>query len=295
MTRIHAITFFLLAILLCSASSASAQSDRERARTLFDEAASCYDLGRYDCALDKWQQVYELTEVPSILYNLGNTQERLGNLEEAVELLQQYRPHVDGAQLDVLDSRIINLQERVALQNQAAAAEEAEQARIAAQIRERETESARLQEEREALEQERARLEAELIRAEQAAEAERAPAGLVAARWTTLAIGVGGVATGLAFQVKRSSLQSDLESECGGPNGMFCPLSAQDDVDSYENAKTGVIVGYSVGAAALTASLVTFLLKGNRDRSDDASGADVSFSPTWYANGGGGFQLRTNF
>lgn len=295
MTKIYAITIFLLATLLCSATTASAQSDRERARTLFNEAASCYDLGRYDCALEKWAEVYELTEVPSILYNLGNTQERLGNLEQAVVLLQQYRPHVDGAQLDVLDSRILNLQERVALQNQAAAAEEAEQARIAAQIREREVDSARLQEEREELERERARLEEELVRAEQAAEARRAPAGLRAARWTTLAIGVGGVATGLVFQVKRASLKSDLEAECGGANGVFCPLSAQEDVDSYSSSKTGVIVGYSVGAVALTTSLVTFLLKGNRDRPEDSSGPDLSFSPTWYANGGGGFQLRTNF
>jgi tetratricopeptide (TPR) repeat protein len=281
-----------LCLLFSAAAFAQSDSERERARTLYDEAAECYDLGRYDCALEKWQEVYDLTEVPSVLYNLGNTHERLGNLEEAVERLQQYRPHAREGQTQVLDSRIANLQERLELRRQAEAAQEAEREQIEEQIREREQEAERLAEEREELEQERARLIQELERAE---EARRAPAGLRAARWTTLGIGVAGVATGVGFQIRRASLKSDLENACSSEGGTFCPDSVSDDVDSYDSAKIGVISGYAVGGAALTASLITFLVNPNRDATTDQSSADVSFAPTWYAGGGGGFQLSADF
>lgn len=287
--------------LLCLAGSATAfaelsEEEREQARALYEEAADCYNLGQYNCALDKWTEVYEISEEPAILYNLGNTQERLGNLGASLELLQDYREHAPLQQLPVLDSRIENLQTRIAEQDALEDERRANQERLEREAAERAREAELEAERARQLEERQEELSRELQEAQQAA-GNRAPKGLRITRWSLLGVGIAGVVTGAGVQIYRSGLQGDLEDTCGrAGSDWLCPTTANSDLSSFENAKTGVVVGYTVGAAALTGALVTFLINPNRDSAASDSGeAAWNISPTFDTRGGAGVQFDARF
>lgn len=74
------------------APSARAQDDARlaRAEQAFIRASTAYARGDYRGARQGFTEAYELTENPSIRYNLGLVEERVGNLELAAEHYRAY-------------------------------------------------------------------------------------------------------------------------------------------------------------------------------------------------------------
>ena len=81
-----------LALTLSSSALAQAPSaDTARAKELFDNGALLYDEGNYQAAILAFQESYNLSKAPVLLYNIANGYERLGDLKAARDTLNTYR------------------------------------------------------------------------------------------------------------------------------------------------------------------------------------------------------------
>jgi hypothetical protein len=94
--------------------------------------------------------------------------------------------------------------------------------------------------------------------------------GLLAAGIITGAVGVGGVVTGLVFNLKANSIADELETKVGA----YSP-SKLDDQKSY---KTLAWIGYGVGGACLVAGAALVAVGAARPKS--AASAEVALVPS---------------
>ena len=99
------------------------EDDDERAKALYDEGTRLYEAGQYEEAVEVFQIAYGLSERPLLLFNLAHALERLGRWEEARDALQQYRAVAPESDWETLDSRIRELDERIAARPTAAESE----------------------------------------------------------------------------------------------------------------------------------------------------------------------------
>ena len=89
----------LMAVALCvtavsfsvAPSSASAQTTADdEARALFEAGRLAFSRGRYEQALGNFQEAYELSQRPALLYNIGTTFDRLRRDQEAIDAFEQF-------------------------------------------------------------------------------------------------------------------------------------------------------------------------------------------------------------
>lgn len=85
-----------------------------QARQLYENGATLYDEGRYEQAITAFEASYELSGRHPLLLNIANAQERLGQLDAAVDTLNDYRIYADADTQVTLERRIRVLEERIA-------------------------------------------------------------------------------------------------------------------------------------------------------------------------------------
>jgi tetratricopeptide (TPR) repeat protein len=68
----------------------SADEDTLRAKALFTQGQREFNLGHYQEALPLFEQAYKVKPIPELLYNTGQCQRLLGNLEQARRLYQNF-------------------------------------------------------------------------------------------------------------------------------------------------------------------------------------------------------------
>ncbi|MBX3251808.1 MAG: tetratricopeptide repeat protein, partial [Myxococcales bacterium] len=117
MTR-RAITVCLL--LAASVPRADAQpaapedATQEEARSLFHAGRAAFDVGRYDAALRYFEQSYELSGRPVLLFNLGAAHDRLQHNERALERYRAYLAAMpDAPNRELVERRIAFLTARL--------------------------------------------------------------------------------------------------------------------------------------------------------------------------------------
>lgn len=69
----------------------------EHARKFFEAGRAAYDVGNYSDALNYFQQAYELSERPQLLYNIGQCADRLRLDETALAAFRRYLERVPDA------------------------------------------------------------------------------------------------------------------------------------------------------------------------------------------------------
>jgi tetratricopeptide (TPR) repeat protein len=101
--------------LLAYAGSAHGQtSPDDMARRHFESGAAYLQESDYENALKAFEKAYELSKRPAILLNLATVHERLGNLQRAVEVLEQYLELApDGEHAATAELRVANLKKRL--------------------------------------------------------------------------------------------------------------------------------------------------------------------------------------
>jgi len=72
------------------APGVSAQDREEEARALFMAGRAAYDAGRYEAALGRFQEAYELSGRGELLYNIGQSADRLRQDEVALEAFERF-------------------------------------------------------------------------------------------------------------------------------------------------------------------------------------------------------------
>ena len=107
--------WFLVLGALLAASPALAQEDDsdERAKALYQEGTRLYEQGLYEEAVAAFKIAYSLSRRPLLLYNMAQAMERIGQWDEALEALVDYKTDAPPEELDTLNSRIDALQARI--------------------------------------------------------------------------------------------------------------------------------------------------------------------------------------
>ncbi len=88
-------------------------SEAQRARELFLRGDRLYAEGRYDEAVVAFQESFDMSGRPELLFNLANAYERLNRLEEALAALREYVPYAPPYDQATIERRMVNLQERL--------------------------------------------------------------------------------------------------------------------------------------------------------------------------------------
>ncbi len=227
---------------LAAAAPKVSAADDAKAKKLFKKGDKAYAEGDYETALEAFQEAYELSHREALLYNIGNTYERLGKPADAADALERYLPHAKKAEKEIVDKRIENLKKRA-------------------------------QEEAEA---ERKRQEAERAKAEKAEKAKRdvpapAPTKKSPGRDNTLAyvllgVGVVGVGSGTFFGFKALGARSDAEADC---KGSLCSDAAKDALD--RDKTYSLLTDVSFGIGLVSAGVGTYLLlSGDKEKPSEA-------------------------
>jgi tetratricopeptide (TPR) repeat protein len=68
----------------------------KRAEELYRNGERLYTEGSYESAILAFQESYELSKEPQLLYNIGNAYERLGDFANSRRYLDQYRAFAPG-------------------------------------------------------------------------------------------------------------------------------------------------------------------------------------------------------
>ncbi len=90
---VRSISTFLAVVLLAVPASSAAQktagADKE-ARANFNLGRAAYGEGRYQAALQYFEQAYKLSGRPKLLYNVAQVQERLQHDDDALKAYERY-------------------------------------------------------------------------------------------------------------------------------------------------------------------------------------------------------------
>jgi tetratricopeptide (TPR) repeat protein len=76
--------------LLLSFALLLGQSDEARAKTLFKDGETAYNLGQFEAALTKYSQAYKLKALPGFLFNIAQCHRQLQQYERAAFFYGRY-------------------------------------------------------------------------------------------------------------------------------------------------------------------------------------------------------------
>lgn len=95
------------------AQSSPTPEEVEQAKQLFRNGADLYDEGRYEDAIAAWQEAYNLSKQPVLLFNIANAYERLGRYQESYDALNRYRAFAPESEREAIERRLVNLEARL--------------------------------------------------------------------------------------------------------------------------------------------------------------------------------------
>jgi tetratricopeptide (TPR) repeat protein len=230
----------ILGALVMGVPRASAQSSDEQARDLFQRGDSAYVEGRYEAALGLFQEAYQLSQRPRLLFNIANTLERLGRVPDAIEALRRYLPEATETERPVVERRIASMEER-------------ESRRRA--MEERDDEETRVRP---------APPPAAEVRSQQSA-----PVGPI----VVMVLGAAGVGAGIGLGVWSGDLGSAARQDCASAAGAgtLCRSDARADLDGAKSAALGADVAWSLGAAAMAGGLIWLIVELSQGSSSETA------------------------
>lgn len=103
-------------------SETSEDADQSRARELYQNGQDLYDEGSYGPAIGAFQEAYRLSGRKALLFNIGNAQERQGELDAALSSFNEYRAFAPAEERESLSRRVSALQRRISERDAATAA-----------------------------------------------------------------------------------------------------------------------------------------------------------------------------
>ena len=94
--------------------------DAQKARDLFTQGNTFFDLGQFDQAIDAWQKGYQLKNDPGFLYNIAQAYRMMGDAQKAIFFYKRYLSNAPKAHNRVeVEQKIEALQKQLSAQDQA--------------------------------------------------------------------------------------------------------------------------------------------------------------------------------
>ena len=263
-----------LAPLRVSAQAAAAPADdkaanMKRAEELFRNGERLYTEGSYEPAILAFQESYELSKEPSLLYNIGNSYERLGDFANARRYLDQYRAFASEKEREPLARRIQALDQRQR--------EKEEKERKAA-----------------AENQNQPNPDPKPVvttptepKPEDKPKKERFYGPGAIALTAGVVVGLG---LGVGFGAKASGEKKKALDGCasnGGP--LFCSDAASDSLDKRKTSALIADIGFAVAGVAAIGLITVLVLKAKKGKTEQRA----MLAPTFGSRGAGAsFSLR---
>jgi tetratricopeptide (TPR) repeat protein len=102
----------LFVTLLAARVAYAEDPSTKSAKRHFDRGQKLFNLGKFDEALDEYQQAYEAKEIPAILFNIGQCYRNLGDYDAAVFSFKKYlKLEPDADNRDQVEEYITELEE----------------------------------------------------------------------------------------------------------------------------------------------------------------------------------------
>jgi hypothetical protein len=111
----------MVAIVLVAAGATTARADdAQKARELFTQGNTYFDLGQFDKAIDAWQNGYQLKNDPGFLYNIAQAYRTMGDAQKAIFFYKRYLSNSPKARnRSEVEQKIEALQKQLSVQEQA--------------------------------------------------------------------------------------------------------------------------------------------------------------------------------
>jgi len=263
-----------LAPLRVSAQAAAPAADdkaanMKRAEELFRNGERLYTEGSYEPAILAFQESYELSKEPSLLYNIGNSYERLGDFANARRYLDQYRAFASEKEREPLARRIQALDQRQR--------EKEDRERKAAAEAQKEP----------AKEPEPAVTPPSESKPEDKPKKDRfyGPGAIA------LTVGVvAGLGLGVGFGVKASGEKKQALDGCASSGGtLFCSDASNDALDKRKTSALIADIGFAVAGVAAIGLITVLVLKARKGKSEQRAQLTPTFGPR---GAGASFSLR---
>ena len=261
----------------------SAKARRE-AKRLFNQAHLAYRRGDYEEAILKWEQSYELSKEPLIFESIANAYERLGDPKRALEYLRKWRDKAPRREHKSLDSRIENLESRIAR------LEEEERTREAEEEERRKQEADRIAREQEERRQQE----------EEEAAAAAGPSTMEIVSYSLIGVGGAAVVAGVVMDIVAASSRPSEDEACIDQEGsLLCRDALRDDIETSNTLAIAGDITWIAGAALAAGGVVVLFTLvepvGDTEEGDgDPAALDARLVP--YAGpGGGGLVITAEF
>jgi len=258
-----------LAPLRVSAQAAPAGDDRatnlKRAEELFRNGERLYTEGSYESAILAFQESYELSKEPSLLYNIGNSYERLGDFANARRYLDQYRAFASEKEREPLGRRIQALDQR-----QREKEEKERQAAAAAQNEPKDEPQP-----------------VTPATSEPQKDSKPKKDRLFGPGAIVLTAGVAvGLGLGVGFGVKASGEKKQALDGCqsGAEGPLFCSADSKDALARRKTSALIADIGFAVAGVAAIGLITVLVLKARKSKKSDQR---AMLAPTFSPRGAG--------
>lgn len=250
------------------APAAAPASDEDaklkRAEELFNNGRQLFKEGSYEAAILAFQESYELSKLPEILYNIGNSYEKLGDFANARKYLDQYRAFAPEKERELLTRRIQNLDQRLREQEEKARLEREKQQ---AEVKPQEPDPNLVQPQPEPLPPQ---------------EPPKKDRVFGPAAGVLTGVAVVGLGLGIGFGVSAQKQRDEALKSCSGAPGgaTFCLDEAQPALDRQRSRAIGADVSFIVAGAATVGLLAVIIAKVvKKNRAEQRASVAPSFGP----------------
>jgi tetratricopeptide (TPR) repeat protein len=242
----------VVVIVLMTAANAFAAPSAEE---LFEQGGIAFNAGDYETAIAKWNESYEISKAPELLFNIGMALELGGKCEDALAMFRRFIKLAPDSE-DRPRAREFIRDLKAKCDVAAAPPETPPPGSVATDPSATET----TRDER--------------------------PSGLEIAGLVVAGVGVVSVATGLYFGHRASSLRDEVSNACPGASCDWSVLSSKDAEGRRAETKQYVFIG--MGATAILGGGVMYLLGRSREQpappialSSGRHGAVITWSGSW--------------
>jgi tetratricopeptide (TPR) repeat protein len=109
--RLFVVALFGVALLAVPARADDAAT--KTAKRHYERGEKLFALGKFDKALDEYQQAFDAKPLPDFLYNIGQCYRNLGDLDQAIFSFRKYlKLEPDAADRDKVEKLITDLEDK---------------------------------------------------------------------------------------------------------------------------------------------------------------------------------------
>jgi hypothetical protein len=118
--RAFLVALMVAIVLVASGATTARADDAQKARELFTQGNTYFDIGQFDKAIDAWQTGYQLKNDPGFLYNIAQAYRTMGDAQKAIFFYKRYLSNSPKARNRAeVEQKIEALQKQLSVQEQA--------------------------------------------------------------------------------------------------------------------------------------------------------------------------------